>query len=483
MIDKTPQVFISYSWTSEEYKQRVKDLAARLMHDGILVKLDIWDLKDGQDKYVYMEQCVTDENIDKVLILSDRIYAEKADKRKGGVGDETTIISPEIYGHASQQKFIPVVMERDEQGTAYLPAYLKSRMYKDLSGDSFEAEYESLVRTIYDEPAERKPELGSRPAWLDSEPSALYPAKEAMHQLFNTQARSLKNSAAQEFLDAYIEALKPFFKASYSDPQTYLEDFSAMKDARNLFLGYLKGFSTKEHFGSFMADSFEKLYNSLCDIRTFVPDAHSCGTDEFDIFKLHVWELFVCTTAFMLHNELYSDLHEMLYHTYFLRQDGLSETVRTTSYEGFRFHSKLMEEQIKPKMPQDLSRKYTLTGHYMVNDREYLPLYSGKALANADLFLYQVYNGLNLEQITEWFPWFPTLYVYADHYDSVWKKLKSEQFCKKIMPIFGVATIQDLKARLSQCKVDSNVRYSHGFADPAPAILSYIKLDDVGVLP
>ena len=133
MIDKTPQVFISYSWSSEEYKQRVRDLAVRLMHDGILVKLDIWDLKDGQDKYVYMEQCVTDDNIDKVLILSDRIYAEKADKRKGGVGDETTIISPEIYGHAGQQKFIPVVMERDELGAAYLPAYLKSRMYKDLS--------------------------------------------------------------------------------------------------------------------------------------------------------------------------------------------------------------------------------------------------------------------------------------------------------------------------------------------------------------
>ena len=41
MIDKAPQVFISYSWTSEEYKQSVKDLAVQLMHDGILVKLGI----------------------------------------------------------------------------------------------------------------------------------------------------------------------------------------------------------------------------------------------------------------------------------------------------------------------------------------------------------------------------------------------------------------------------------------------------------
>jgi hypothetical protein len=41
MIDKTPQAFIPYSWTSEEYKHRVKDLAVRLMHDGILDKLGI----------------------------------------------------------------------------------------------------------------------------------------------------------------------------------------------------------------------------------------------------------------------------------------------------------------------------------------------------------------------------------------------------------------------------------------------------------
>ena len=110
MLDRTPQVFISYSWTSKEYQQSIIDLASRMRHDGVDVKLDVWDLKEGQDKYVYMEQCVTNPDIDKVLILSDRVYAEKADKRKGGVGDETTIISAEVYGNAEQQKFIPVVM-------------------------------------------------------------------------------------------------------------------------------------------------------------------------------------------------------------------------------------------------------------------------------------------------------------------------------------------------------------------------------------
>lgn len=483
MLDKIPQVFISYSWTSEEHKQRVKELAERLMHDGILVKLDIWDLKDGQDKYTYMEQCVTDERIDKVLIISDRAYAEKADKRKGGVGDETTIISPEIYGHASQQKFIPIVMEKDEFGSVCLPAYLRSRMYKDFSGDNFESEYESLVRVIYEEPLERKPELGKRPTWLDSEPSTLFPVKEAVKRVGNAQGWKLQNVAAQDFIGIYIESLKQFFKKSYAKPQAYLDDFTAMKEYRNAFLDYLKVFSAREHFGSFMADTFEKLYNALYDIKTFDPNAHECGEDEFDIFRLHVWELFVCTTAYMIHNELYRDIHELLYHTYFLRQSGLSSSVSPISYEGFRFHSRLLEERIKPQMSNGLNLKYTLTGHYIVNEREYLPLYTGLAIAEADLFLYQVYNGMNLDQLTAWYAWFPTLYVYADSYNSMWKKLKSTEFCQKIMPIFGVETIEALKVQISKCTIDSKMRYSQGYCEPVPAILSYIKVEEIGTLP
>ncbi len=166
MLDRTPKVFISYSWTSKEYQDMVIQLASRIRHDGVDVILDVWDLLDGQDKYKFMEQCVNDPNIDKVLILSDKRYAEKADKRDGGVGDETAIITSEVYGKENQNKFIPVVMERDRNGLEYLPAYLRSRKYRDLSGTNFEPEYQELIRTIYNAPSHRKPEIGQRPEWL-----------------------------------------------------------------------------------------------------------------------------------------------------------------------------------------------------------------------------------------------------------------------------------------------------------------------------
>lgn len=482
MIDKTPQVFISYSWTSKEYQETVISLASRLRHDGVDVKLDVWDLKDGQDKYAFMEQCVSDPNIDKVLILSDKLYSEKADNRDGGVGDETTIISSEVYGNTEQEKFIPVVMERSEEGEVFLPKYLKSRLYRDLTGDNYEAEYQELLRTIFNAPSHRKPELGMPPAWLTEEtPDELYPVKDAVRKLSASNLGKMKNVVARDFVDAYIEAMKQFYRKNPTI-ESYLEDFIAMKEYRDVFLDHLKTFSSTEHFGFTMADEFERLYNSLFNIKTFEPKSFSCGYDAFDIFRTHVWELFVCTVAFMLHYELYQDINELLVHTYFLRNSPLGTEKMAISYEGIRFHSKMMEEVIKPSLEGDMSRKYTLLGHYVVNEREYLPIYSAENISKADLFLYQVYKGLELDEVTWRYAWFPQLYVYAEEYETIWKRLVSKQYCKKIMPIFGVNNIEEFKERIAKCTPDRDYHYSGSFHS-AGAILSYVKLEDVASLP
>jgi len=120
------------------------------------------DLKEGHDKYVFMEQMVTNPDVEKVIIVSDKNYAEKADARKGGVGTESQIISAEVYSKAKQEKFVPVVVEFKEDGDPWLPSFLKTRIYINLSSsDVFYAEYEKLVRNIYDRPLRARPKIGS----------------------------------------------------------------------------------------------------------------------------------------------------------------------------------------------------------------------------------------------------------------------------------------------------------------------------------
>ena len=96
--DKIPKIFISYSWSRDTL---VMDLDNRLVSHGVDVVLDKWDLKEGNDKYEFMERCVNDPSITKVLIICDKAYAQKANDRTGGVGDETVII---IVAQLSRQK-------------------------------------------------------------------------------------------------------------------------------------------------------------------------------------------------------------------------------------------------------------------------------------------------------------------------------------------------------------------------------------------
>jgi hypothetical protein len=142
----------------------VLELAERLSGDGVAVVLDKWDLKEGQDKHVFMEQMVHDEGISRVLVVCDLGYQSKADDRKGGVGTETQLISRKVYENTAQEKFVPIVREYDKDGKACIPHFMASRIYIDLSSDDvFEENYQKLVRNLYGKPLLRRPPLGTAP--------------------------------------------------------------------------------------------------------------------------------------------------------------------------------------------------------------------------------------------------------------------------------------------------------------------------------
>jgi SEFIR domain len=141
-----PKVFISYSWSSEEHKEKILKWAQDPVGHGIKVLIDRWNLREGQDKNAFMESMVTDPEVNHVLCFSDAAYAKKADKREGGVGTESQIITPQLYAKVNQTKFIPIVCEFDEAGEPYLPVFFKSRIYVDFSSpERANAEWEKLV--------------------------------------------------------------------------------------------------------------------------------------------------------------------------------------------------------------------------------------------------------------------------------------------------------------------------------------------------
>jgi len=157
---RVPRALLSYSWDGPEHQQWVKDLAKRLRGEsGVEVIFDQWHLNPGADRLHFMEQGVMDSDF--VIVVCTPTYAERANKRLGGVGYESMVITAELAEHMLTNKFIPVL--RNGAWRSSPPTYLKSRMGVDLTGEPYsEHEYEKLLRVLHGEPIQPPP-LGKKP--------------------------------------------------------------------------------------------------------------------------------------------------------------------------------------------------------------------------------------------------------------------------------------------------------------------------------
>lgn len=140
-----PKVFFSYSWSPPSNQKSVFELIEKLESDEIKVVYDKKDLYPGQDMNYFMESTLTSDEIDAVIIVCNKDYVEKANRRKGGVGYESELILTEVKNKPLQRKYIPIVIEHDEDGELPLPNFLKSRLCIDLSKDTG---YEDLLKAI-----------------------------------------------------------------------------------------------------------------------------------------------------------------------------------------------------------------------------------------------------------------------------------------------------------------------------------------------
>jgi len=457
--EKTPTVFISYSWTVQD---RVKYLADQLIANGIEVIIDIYDLKDGQDKYKFMEQSVNNPQVENVLIICDKTYAEKANNRSGGVGDEIVIISPEIYGNLHQTKFIPVILEKDDKGNACCPSFIKSRIYIDLSSDDqFEKGFDQLLRDIYKRPMFRKPALGKKPEWLDeqTEPVDYSDVRDLIRQI-NRCADS--NNQKKMFLirkanSVFLEAARNFVLTGTKPlHEEFVSIIEQTKSFRDLYIDFWEVLiCTDISFSNVFTKFIEELHDGLHDANNNQP----FNRQNSEIADFIIWECFIDTTAFLLYHEQFQTLYEIIVHTYFIRICG-RDTDENIIH--FRNYFEILEDTCKPVSQNP--RLYTLAGDILVS-REKGPILSKESISNADIVLFQMsYILLNDKYDEHCVFWFPLSYVYySKGTQAIWRKMISESYCKKIMPLFGVDSIAEIKEFLKIVIPYRTARYSNNF--------------------
>lgn len=445
---ENPKVFISYSWHPEKNKIWVQRLAERLIQDGVNVKLDVWDLKHGHDKYVFMEQMVKDPDIKKVLVICNEDYARKADDRTGGVGTESTIMSSDIYSLAEQTKFIPILAEK-KNGEPCLPTFLKSRMYVDMSSnDIYELGYNQLLRDIYEKPLLRKPALGKMPSYLAADEPVLLSTAQEQRMLKEKVAESTNlQTWIAKYCDKFIESLDQF-KVTFRGGKTcdliemIEKSIASMQVVNNDFMTFVETVaSNSECNGEQFVDFFEKLLQYYEDkdieLASSTDSWHLCN----DNYRFFNYELFLSFAAIMLKYERFDIIKEVVDTDYCILSNRLGRQIKALNFAEFQKHNYTLD-YYKNKGFSSSSQVAILMNNYGGEKFD--------SWVEVDILLYYlslIYGkpGVRISM------WYPTLSIYNRAFEIL-PKIASMRYFEKAKVMFGVGDKDSFKTLLVRTK-------------------------------
>lgn len=269
---------------------------------------------------------VADPEIQKVAIICDRVYMERADGRRGGVGTETQIISPEIYEKEDQNKFVAIVAERDKNGNAYLPSYYKSRIYIDLSdSDLYATNFEQLLRWVYDKPLYIKPKIGKKPSFLsETDPIHLGTSvkyKRALDAIRNN--KEYAKGAIDEYFQTFVENLEEFRISSVEGEfdDKVIENIDKFLPYRSevieIFLAIAQYRNTPEVW-----QQLHRFFENLIPYMDRSEGVSTWSEWDFDNFKFIIHELFLYAISSLLKYECFDAVAHLIRHHYYVEKNS-----------------------------------------------------------------------------------------------------------------------------------------------------------------
>jgi TIR domain len=450
------RAFISYSWSSATHEAWVLNLASRLRTDGVDAILDKWDLKPGHDSYQFMESMVTDKSVTKVIMVCDKTYVEKANSRSGGVGTESQIISPELYGQGAQDKYAALMTDEDEEGKAHIPVFYKGRIFVDFrSADKFEEKYEELLRWLVDRPQHVKPKLGSVPeSILQAAPVATATqsrarrAEEAIRQGSNNASGLIREYG--DALYAELKALAPQETNGEPFDETIIKSVASMRP-------YLRQFAelvaTVVRFGEDTRtwDRILAIHEQIGTLMYRSPEITSWHTDQFDAHKLVAHESFLATIALALEDERFELVEAALKKPYLIKESDGANQPATTSFIVFFQYVESLERR---NQRMSLSR-ISLQADMLKEAHPSGTIPSFESLMQADFILYLRAFGQQAQ-----FNWYPCSLVYATRRFSpfpVFARCESTTYFNRLKIVLGVPTLEAFKQRIVEtCASERN---------------------------
>jgi hypothetical protein len=441
-----PKLFVSYSWTSPEHEAWVLKLATELRECGVDSILDKWDLKKGHDAHAFMERMATDSDIKKVLLITDKVYADKADGRTGGVGTETQIISPEIYAKQAQDKFVAVVREYDAEGRPCVPAYYRSRIHIDFSDETRYAEsFEQLIRWVYDRPLYVKPQLGQKPKFLTDDPNAFSFATSAA---FRRTIDALRNGRTYSLPATveYFDLLAHEFEKLRLDPNATPFDDAVIKNIES-FLPYRN--QAIELFTAIAThnDSVETRNQVRKFFESVMPYMERPATTtyfhnwDWDNFKFIVHELFLYAVAIYIRHERFEGAKDLMTNHYYVPSANTNSDDHIVSFSHVRQYMTSLES--KNAKNRRLSYRADLLKERCVGAGAEF-----RHLQQADFVLFM--RSWLVPPSGNWWEqrWFPETLVYLPNNFEIFARARSASYFERIKILLGIQSKDEIEAVL-----------------------------------
>lgn len=327
----------------------IRSYAERLLSDGVDVILDQWSLAEGQDKYAFIEQMVTDPSVSHVLVFSDRMYAEKANARRRGVGTESQIISRQVYEKADQTKFIPLVSEIDDEGNPYLPEFPKSRIWIDFSSnEAVNANWEQLIRALHGKPLHEKPAVGDVPSYLKHDDSrTALPTLGKLASLRDALMNSKPSAGSlrQEFLAlaiSYAEEFRIRSELSAEELEARVEaDLRSLLPLRDQLVDWVL-LECEVGNGKELASTLRAALEAVLVLKYRPPDINRWNESWFDAHGLFVYEFALYLIAALIKSEQFEALGELLRTAYLLPDTAIYNDDNFSRIDVFDTHSQVL---------------------------------------------------------------------------------------------------------------------------------------------
>lgn len=425
-----PKLFISYAWSSQEYLDRVLKLARELSDDGIHVVIDKYDLREGQEANAFMEQMVTSEEIRKVILLCDPTYVEKANNRTGGVGTEAQIVTSEIYRQADQNKFVAVIMERDENDKVRTPVFYTSRIWIDLSrSEGYADNYLQLVRWIYDKPLHVRPEIGSMPAFLAENTRSVDLGTSTRQRRALDAVRGGTPSAVPavaEYFDVLANSFERLRLPSGSGVEAVrksIEDFIPYRDE---FLMVVDAIASQS-FADDLYDRIHRFFERIALYSDRLATLNQWQNSDFDNFRFITYEMFISTFGMAVKRENYRMAEVLSGDYYDASPDGGRD--RMVSFNLFSKDVYSIEEENRRANPRHTAPLATI-----IKSRVNTNLLTHAHLMQGDFMLW-----LNAKRKGHW--WYPMNCVYARSIHGafeVFARAKSARYFDRLKIALGV---------------------------------------------